>query len=67
MTDSKPIIKIRGKQHEMRAGIPVRKAIKNLNLTPDAHLIIRDGALITDDEILQTGDMIELLPVISGG
>jgi sulfur carrier protein ThiS len=51
----------------MRAGIPVRKAMKILHLMPDSHLIIRRGELITDDEVLQPGDLIELLPVISGG
>jgi sulfur carrier protein ThiS len=67
MTDNQPMIQVRGKRHEMRAGIPVRKAMKILQITPDSHLIIRRGELITDDEILQPGDLIELLPVISGG
>jgi sulfur carrier protein ThiS len=67
MSDDKPTIQVRGKRHEMRAGIPVRKAMKILQLTPDSHLIIRRGELITDDEILQPGDLIELMPVISGG
>ncbi len=51
----------------MRPGIPIRKAMKILQLTPGSHLIIRRGELITDDEILQPGDVIELMPVISGG
>jgi len=51
----------------MREGIPIRKALKILNITPDSVLIIRDGTLITDDEMLQPGDVIELMPVISGG
>ena len=67
MNDKKPVIKIHGKQHEMREGIPIRKAMKILNITPDSVLIIRDGILITDDEMLQPGDVIELMPVISGG
>jgi sulfur carrier protein ThiS len=67
MSDNNPTIQVRGKRHEMRVGIPVRKAMKMLNITPDSHLIIRRGELITDDEILQPGDLIELLPVISGG
>lgn len=67
MSDGQPMIQVRGKRHEMRAGIPVRKAMKILHITPGSHLIIRRGELITDDEILQAGDMIELLPVISGG
>jgi len=61
------MIQVRGKRHEMRTGIPVRKAMKILRITPGSHLIIRRGELITDDEILQPGDLIELLPVISGG
>jgi len=67
MSEDNPIIQVRGKRHEMRAGIPVRKAMKILQIAPDSHLIIRRGELITDDEILQPGDLIELLPVISGG
>jgi sulfur carrier protein ThiS len=67
MSDNNPMIQVRGKRHEMRSGIPVRKAMKMLNITPDSHLIIRRGELITDDEILQPGDLIELMPVISGG
>jgi sulfur carrier protein ThiS len=67
MSNNNSMIQVRGKRHEMRAGIPVRKAMKILHLMPDSHLIIRRGELITDDEVLQPGDLIELLPVISGG
>lgn len=67
MSDDQPVIQVRGKRHEMRAGIPVSKAMKILQITPGSHLIIRRGELITDDEILQAGDLIELLTVISGG
>lgn len=51
----------------MRAGVPVHKALKRLQITPGSHLIVRAGTLITDDEMLKPGDVIELLPVISGG
>lgn len=67
MPESTPIIKVHGRQFEVRSGIPVRKAMKILNITPGSCLIIREGTLITDDEILQPGDFIELMPVISGG
>ena len=67
MNEPKPMVEVRGRQHEMRAGIPIRKAMKVLQITPGSHLIIRRGELITDDEILQPGDVIKLMPVISGG
>ena len=67
MSEPQPLVKVRGRQHEMRAGIPIRKAMKILQVTPGSHLIIRRGELITDDEVLQPGDVIELMPVISGG
>ena len=67
MSEPQPLVKVRGRQHEMRAGIPISKAMKILQVTPGSHLIIRRGDLITDDEVLQPGDEIELMPVISGG
>ena len=67
MSEPQPLVKVRGRQHEMRAGIPIRKAMKILQVTPGSHLIIRRSELITDDEVLQPGDEIELIPVISGG
>lgn len=67
MTQEKPVIRIRGREHTLRAGMPLRKAMKILNITPGTYLIIRAGELITEDEVLQPGDVIELAPVISGG
>jgi len=50
-----------------RAKIPVWKALKENGLSQSAFLTVRNGALITDDEILKSGDQIELIPVMSGG
>jgi len=43
------------------------EGLKELDILPDAHLIIRDKILITDDEIIKVGDEIHLIQVISGG
>jgi sulfur carrier protein ThiS len=42
-------------------------ALKKSNIVPEAVIAIRDGEMITDDEILRSGDEIKLVAVISGG
>jgi sulfur carrier protein ThiS len=61
--------KIKFKEHvyNVRTNTTIRRVLKDLNFQPDAHLIIRNGILITDDEMLKDGDTIRLIPVISGG
>ena len=60
-------IKYRGKEHTVRANLPVMKAVKMLKVPLNAHLILRNGELITEDELILPGDRIEMMPVISGG
>jgi sulfur carrier protein len=67
MTDPSAIIKYRGKEYTVRANIPVIKAVKMLKIPLNSHLIIRNGELITEDELILPNDHIEMLPVISGG
>lgn len=45
----------------------VRQLFKELNLIPEAYLVIRGQDLVTEDETLADGDTIEIRPVISGG
>lgn len=58
---------LKKKRYQARVGIPLFKSLKQLNISSSSHLAIRDGQLITDDEILTDGDIIELVAVISGG
>jgi sulfur carrier protein len=44
-----------------------RELLRDLNLIPEAHLIIRGDELVTEDEILADTDRVEIRPVISGG
>jgi sulfur carrier protein len=67
MIEHTATIKYRGKEHTVRANLPVIKAVKMLKIPLNSHLIIRNGELITEDELILPGDRIEMLPVISGG
>jgi sulfur carrier protein ThiS len=41
--------------------------MKENGFSQSAYLILRDGELITDDEIISEGETIELISVVSGG
>jgi sulfur carrier protein len=58
---------LRSQEYEIRHGMTVADALKKLNLNPEALLATRAGELITDDEIVNEGDVIKLVAVISGG
>ncbi len=58
---------LRKKEYEIRHGMTIRAALKKLEIPPEAVLPTRDGELISEEEILREGDVIRLVPVISGG
>ena len=45
----------------------VKDILKELQLVPEAYLVIRKSELVTEDELIADGDDIEIRPVISGG
>ena len=45
----------------------VRELFRELNLIPEAYLVIRGDELVTEDETLRDTDSVEIRPVISGG
>jgi sulfur carrier protein len=52
---------------EIKGPKRVKELLRDLNLLVEAHLVIRDDDLVTEDETLQDGDLVEIRPVISGG
>lgn len=58
---------LRDKVYEVRPGMSLLDALKKSNIVPESVIAIRDGEMITDDEILHSGDVIKLVAVISGG
>lgn len=47
--------------------LTVKKALQALDLLPEAYLVVRNGELVVEQETLKDGDLIKLVPVISGG
>ncbi len=52
---------------ELQGPKRVADIFKELQLIPEAFLVIRGQDLMTEDEIVGDGDSIEVRPVISGG
>jgi sulfur carrier protein ThiS len=57
----------RDQEWDVKGGQTARAAIKKVDLDPEAVLVVRDGQLVTDDTILEEGDQVKLIAVISGG
>ena len=51
---------LEGKRH-------VSALLRELNLNPESYLVIRDGELLTRDDLVHEDDTVELLSTISGG
>jgi sulfur carrier protein ThiS len=67
MNKAKAEFLIRGVKTTCRVNIPIWKAMKEKNISATGYLVVRSGILITDDEIIKPGDVLELIPVVSGG
>jgi len=60
-------IKFHKKEWTVESGMTVRAAIEKAGLDPYAVLALRDKKLINDQTIIEPGDEIRLVNVISGG
>jgi sulfur carrier protein ThiS len=58
---------LRGKEYEVRPGMTLRHSLLKIEVNPVSVLATRQGELITEEEILQEGDVIKLVAVVSGG
>jgi sulfur carrier protein len=47
--------------------IQVKTALQQLNLSPEAHLLVRNGELLNENDWLKDGDEVKIVAVISGG
>ena len=45
----------------------VRELLRELDLNPESHLVVRDRELLTSDDLLLDEDHVEVLSTISGG
>jgi sulfur carrier protein ThiS len=58
---------LRGKEYEVKPGMTLRDSLRKIDVLPESVLAMRDGEMITEDEILKDGEQIKLIAVISGG
>ena len=52
---------------ELHGPKQVKAVLKELNIVAETVLVIRDDGLLTEDEMVQDSDSIEIRLVISGG
>ena len=57
----------RKKEYDIRHGMTIRSALLKLDIQPESVLPTREGELVSEEEIIQDGDVIKLVAVISGG
>ena len=57
----------RDKQWDLKGGMTARDAILKVGLDPEAVLVVRNGKLVDDSTILEDGDSVRLIAVVSGG
>jgi len=55
------------KSWEVKAGSTVRHIMEKAGLNPESVLAVRDGRLINEATLVQDGDTIKLIAVVSGG
>jgi sulfur carrier protein ThiS len=58
---------LRDKEFEVKPGMTLLDALKKSNIVPESVIATRNGEMITDDEVLRSGDVVKLIAVISGG
>lgn len=58
---------LRDREYEVKPGMTLRSALEKIEVSPESVLATRNGEMITDDNILQDGEVIRLIAVISGG
>ena len=58
---------LRNKEYEVKAGMTLRDSLLKIGVNPETVLAVREGTLLTDDEIVAPGSTIKLVMVISGG
>lgn len=58
---------LRGKEHQVKPGMTLRDSLSKIDVLSEAVLATRNGQMITEDEILNDGDVVKLIAVISGG
>lgn len=60
-------LNLRGKEYLLTGPLTVQQALKRIGLNSESYLAVRDGEIVTEDLLLQNGDKVRIVAVISGG
>lgn len=52
---------------EVEKTLMVKEALQRLGYSSETHLVVKNGELLNENEPLRDGDLVKLVPVISGG
>lgn len=63
----KVVLRNQGREIELSGRRRVKELLAELGILPDTVLVIRGRDLLTVDEVVADGDVVEVRPVISGG
>jgi sulfur carrier protein ThiS len=58
---------LRKQEIQLEGTLTLKEAFKQLGLSPEMYLAIRNGEMLTENDALKNGDVIKLIAVISGG
>jgi sulfur carrier protein len=58
---------LRDKEIEVKPGMNLLDSLRKANILPESVIATRNGEMILEDEILNDGDVVKLIAVISGG
>jgi len=60
-------VMFRDQTFEFDREMTVRELLKELNLSPESTLVVRDNEVLTEDEKLRKDDEVRVISAISGG
>lgn len=52
---------------EIEGTVTVREALEKLGLSPESHLVVRNGELLNENDTLRNGEEVKVISAISGG
>ncbi len=61
------VIKVGHKTLNIKGSKKVREILKELDLNPEAHLVVVNGKLVTEDETVDEDATVKIVKVVSGG
>lgn len=55
------------KTHILTPESSILDLLENIDFNPETVVVKRNGKIVPEDEIMEDGDEIEIIPVVSGG